>query len=138
MAVSKLMQMTGSKFLLDTNIISALLKGDIIVADKMDDADGVYIPVIALGELYYGASYSTHTKKNITNIQKLISKYDVLLIDQVTASISGSVKAALRKKGKPIPENDVWISAIAKRYDLIIATRDKHFQEIEGLAIQRW
>ena len=105
--VNKLMQMTGNKFLLDTNIISALLKGDISIADKIDNALEVYIPVIALGELYYGALYSTHTKKNISDIQKILKRYNLLSIDEATTVAYGTIKASLRKKGKPIPENDI-------------------------------
>ncbi len=34
--------------------------------------------------------------------------------------------------------NDLWIAAIAMQYQLIIATRDKHFHEIEGLIVEEW
>jgi tRNA(fMet)-specific endonuclease VapC len=44
----------------------------------------------------------------------------------------------LRKKGKPIPENDIWIAAIARRYQLTIVTRDKHFKEIESISLKNW
>jgi len=63
--VSKLMKMTGNKFLLDTNIITAWLKGESSLADKIDRAKEVHIPIIVIGELYYGALYSTQLKKNI-------------------------------------------------------------------------
>jgi tRNA(fMet)-specific endonuclease VapC len=57
------MKMTGNKFLLDTNIITALLKGEVSVAGKIDKAKEIYIPTIVLGELYYGALYSTQIEK---------------------------------------------------------------------------
>ena len=63
--------MSGSKFLLDTNIITAWIKGEKNIADKVEKANAVYIPIIVLGELYYGASYSTHFQKNIGVIKKL-------------------------------------------------------------------
>jgi tRNA(fMet)-specific endonuclease VapC len=50
----------------------------------------------------------------------------------------GNIKAALRKKGKPIPENNIWIAAIALHNKLVIVTRDKHFKEIENLNIKKW
>jgi tRNA(fMet)-specific endonuclease VapC len=43
----------------------------------------------------------------------------------------------LRSLGKPIPENDIWIAAIAKEYDLILITRDKHFNHIKSITIQQ-
>ena len=61
------MLMSGDKVLLDTNIISALLKGEKSIAGNIEKSSLVYIPIIALGELYYGAGYSTHVQKN-TNV----------------------------------------------------------------------
>ena len=73
--------MTGNKFLLDTNIITAWLKGEASIAEKIDKAKEVHIPIIVIGELYYGALYSTHVQKNIRNIQIITSHYNVLHID---------------------------------------------------------
>lgn len=50
--------MTGTKYLLDTNIISALFKGEEIISSKIAEAAKINIPVIALGELYYGVEFS--------------------------------------------------------------------------------
>ena len=127
--------MTGNNVLLDTNIISAWLKGDADIADKIDNADFIAIPVVVVGELNYGAQYSTNVKRNTTNINKVISSYNVLNIDTDTASHYGVIKALLRRKGKPIPENDIWIAALAKQHNFVLATRDKHFTEVEGLTI---
>ena len=136
--VNKYTKMTGSKFLLDTNIITAWLKGETAVADKIDKAKEIHIPVIVLGELYYGALYSTQVDKNIREIKSICENYNVLPVDDETAIAYGQIKAALRKKGKPIPENDIWIAALAKRYELIVVTRDKHFKEIESIKIKKW
>jgi tRNA(fMet)-specific endonuclease VapC len=138
MAVKPYMLMTGNKILLDTNIISALLKGEPVIADKIDKAGEVFIPAIVIGELYYGALYSSRIQKNISSIQLLTNSYKVLPVDTGTTVIYGSTKALLRKKGKPIPENDIWIAAIALQYNLIVVTRDKHFKEITGLKLRYW
>jgi len=130
--------MTGNKFLLDTNIIAAWLNGEVAIANKIDKAKEVHIPIIVVGELYYGALCSIHVNKNIRGIQNITNHYNVLFIDEETTLAYGNIKAALRKKGKPIPENDIWIAAIAQRYELIVATRDKHFNEIESVRIKSW
>ena len=130
--------MIGNKFLLDTNIIAAWLKGETSVAYKIDKAKEIHIPIIAVGELYYGALYSTQVAKNIKEIKSITANYGVLQIDEETTIAYGNIKAALRKKGKPIPENDIWIAAIAKRFKLVVVTRDKHFKEIEGINIKSW
>lgn len=130
--------MIGNKYLLDTNIISAWLKGEELIADNIDRADGVYLPIIVVGELYYGASFSTHVKKNTDNIKKVISRYTVLTLDEKTTTVYGNIKSSLRRKGRPIPENDIWIAAIAMQHEFTLITRDKHFKEIEGLVLRAW
>ena len=130
--------MTGNRILLDTNIISAWLKGETAIADKINQSLEVYIPIQVLGELYFGAQYSTQLELNLRNIQKLADNYTVLNTDRETASIYGIIKAALKKKGRPIPENDIWIATIAQQYQLILITRDKHFNEINSLEIENW
>ena len=39
------------------------------------------------------------------------------------------------RKGKTIPENDIWIAAIAKQHGLTLISRDGHFKEIDGLSV---
>lgn len=130
--------MTGSRILLDTNTISAQLKGETAIADKINQSLEVYIPIQVLGELYFGAQYSTQLELNLRNIQKLADNYTVLNTDRETANIYGIIKASLKKKGRPIPENDIWIATIAQQYQLILITRDKHFNEINSLEIENW
>lgn len=130
--------MTGNKYALDTNIVSAWLKGESIIADNIDKAGSVYMPIIVIGELHYGASFSMHVQKNVNDIKKVISLYPILLVDEETAINYGNIKASLRKKGKPIPENDIWIAAIAIQHNLSLVTRDKHFNEVEGLTLDEW
>ena len=130
--------MIGNKYLLDTNIIIAWLQGESAIANEIEKAEEVHIPVIVVGELYYGATFSTHVQKNIKEIKKVTSNYNVLLIDEETAINYGNIKTALRKIGKPIPENDIWIAAIAQQYELIVVTRDNHFKIINSISLQNW
>jgi tRNA(fMet)-specific endonuclease VapC len=130
--------MTGNNVLLDTNIVSAWLKGETAIADKIDASGQVFIPIIVVGELHYGAQYSSNVQKNTSNINKVVARYDVLTLDEETAALYGIIKAELRKKGKPIPENDIWIAAIAMQYELLLITRDNHFTEVEGITLKTW
>lgn len=91
-----------------------------------------------MGELYYGAQYSTKVISNTKNINRLSLYYKILSANENTALVYGMIKAKLRKKGKPIPENDIWIASIAQENELTLISRDKHFDEIEGLQIERW
>lgn len=129
--------MTGNNFLLDTNIISALFKGEEIIASKIIEANKIYIPVIVIGELYYGIEFS-NSLKYVNDIEDIKSSYPVLIINEITCKHYGSIKASLRRKGKPIPENDIWISSLALQHDLTLATRDKHFEGVASLSIVKW
>ena len=129
--------MAGNRVLLDTNIISALFKGDVSVANHIDKSE-IYLSSIVIGELCYGAEYSIKIEQNLANIKQLIAAYNILHIDDETALIYGKIKADLRRKGTPIPENDIWIASSAIQHKLKLSTRDKHFQEISGLKILAW
>jgi len=62
----------------------------------------------------------------------------VLACDGETGYWYGIVKDKLRRSGNPIPENDIWIAALALRHRLSAATRDKHFEAVEGLKVEIW
>ncbi len=62
----------------------------------------------------------------------------VLACDADTARQYGTIKHALRLKGRPIPDNDIWIAAIARQYHLMLVTRDTHFAEVDELLSQAW
>lgn len=130
--------MMNGKYLLDTNIVIALFGEDEKVLKKIKEAQEIYHPAIAIGELYYGAFHSSRMFENLSTIDEYRNDVAILSSDDHTARFYGEIKAGLKKKGKPIPENDIWISAIAIQYDLTLVTRDKHFETIDGLKIERW
>lgn len=128
--------MIGSKVLLDTNIALALLNGDASLQITLEGCTAVYLPIIVIGELYYGAEYSTKIKHNISSLKKLARKFKQLLVDESTCVVYGKLKSNLRKKGRPIPENDIWIAALAIQHGLVLLSRDKHFVGMPGLKLR--
>ncbi len=68
-------------------------------------------------------------------VDELLTKATVLSSDAMTSKEYGKIKSDLRKKGKPIPENDIWIAAVAIQYDLKLITKDSHFEYIDDLDI---
>ena len=129
--------MTG-RFLLDTNVIVALFANDPAVCQYLTGDTEVFLPAIALGELYYGAYKSLRVKDNIARIDGFASACVTLAVDPVTAQWYGQIKDKLRKLGRLIPENDIWIAAIAQQHDLALITRDSHFEGVDGLPLQKW
>ena len=128
----------SGRYLLDTNIIIALFAGDANVQSKLGAASEVLIPSIVFGELYYGARKSGRVEANVQRVDELLASSAVLDCDAETAQSYAIVKNDLRLKGKPIPENDIWIAALALQHNLVLVTRDAHFQEVQDLTSQSW
>ena len=124
--------------LLDTNIIIALFADEAIVKNNLSQADEVFIPSIAIGELCYGARKSRRTQANLAIVDELVVNSTVLECEAETARQYGEIKNDLRLKGRPLPENDIWIAALAFQHNLILVTRDAHFQEIKNLQTAIW
>ncbi len=128
----------SGRYLLDTNIIIALFASEASIIDNLSQADEVFIPSIALGELHYGARKSGRSQKNLERIEEFVTNNTIIECDANTARQYGAVKNRLRIKGRPLPENDVWIAALALQYGLTLVTRDAHLQEVENLQTVSW
>lgn len=128
----------NGKYLLDTSIIVDLFANDRAVHKRLEKAESVFIPSIAVGELYYGAIKSARMQENMEQVKRLVSISIILNCDTDTGYWYGTVKNQLRQDGKPAPENDIWIAALALQHDLTLATRDKHFEAVEGLKVEMW
>ncbi len=84
------------RVLLDTNILIGLLAAEPAILGGLRTAEAVYIPVIALGELYYGARKSARAAENIERVAAFAAAAAVLHCDATTAAIYGELKAQLR------------------------------------------
>ena len=129
--------MSGS-YLVDTNVVIALFDQNPAVLAELANAQAVFTASVVLGELYYGALHSAQVVANTARVTAFAGKNVVLACDELTAQYYGQVKAKLRVKGKPIPENDIWIAALALQYQLTLATWDGHFDEVDGLVTVKW
>ena len=128
----------NGRFLLDTNVIIALLNGEEAVARHFRQDPEAYLPVIAVGELFYGARRSARAEANVRRVEDIIRVAAVLSCDKLTAEYYSKTKDLLRSKGRPIPDNDLWIAAISQQHALTLITRDQHFWQIPGLALDTW
>ncbi len=128
----------NGRFLLDTNIIIALLEGEDAVLSNLDQAAEVFIPAIALGELFFGAAKSAHVSENTSKVERFAAGRAIIPCDLDVAREYGRLKQVLKDRGRPLPENDIWIAAAATYYRMVLVTRDRHFQEIDDLATVNW
>lgn len=123
----------SGRYLLDTNIIIALFADEATVKNNLAQANEVFVPSFVIGELCYGVRKSGRVSANLARIDELVAGSTILGCDAETARQYGEVKNPLRLKGRPLPENDIWIAALALQHDLTLVTRDAHFQEVENL-----
>ena len=91
-----------------------------------------------IGEYRYGLRRSRHHGRLETLLEALIRDSIVLHIDEGTAGYYAEVRDELRGRGRPIPENDVWIAALARQHDLPVISRDEHFDHVDGLSRLAW
>lgn len=128
----------NGKYLLDTNIVIALFANDKNVIKNLKNVNELFIPGVVLGELYFGACKSGRVRENLARIDEFAANSIVLGCDTETSRYYGKIKNAIQTKGHPIPENDIWIAAIAIQHNLILISRDKHFEIVENLRLERW
>jgi len=119
--------------LLDTSAAAAFLRGDQALADRVAGLDEVFTSVVVVGELLYGARHSSNPDANLGRVTSFVSAIVVLPCDGATAEVYARVKQDLRAKGRPIPDNDLWIASTAIQHGLSLIDRDAHFDQIEEL-----
>ena len=96
------------------------------------------LPVAVVGELRYGALNSRRADENLAEVERLVARCRVLDVTAATAAVYARLRLQLRTKGKPIPENDLWITASCVEHDVKLAAVDSHFDVIEGLQRAVW
>jgi tRNA(fMet)-specific endonuclease VapC len=120
---------------LDTNRLTDLFQGDAALAERLGLCDEVWIPLVVLAEIKAGFLGGNRRDRNEILLRKLLSKATVgiLLPDRETAEHYARLFVQLKRAGTPVPDNDLWIAALALQHDLLLITRDKHFKSIPQL-----
>ena len=124
--------------ILDTNAVSALFAGDASLGKVLSARQSHELPTIVIGEYRYGLARSRFRRTLLPLLDDLIRESVVLEVGLATAEAYAGVRERLRRRGRPIPENDVWISALAIEHDLEVVSRDEHFDLVEGLRRRPW
>ncbi len=95
----------------------------------------VFSPVVA-GELYHGFRRGPRYEENRRRLDGFLENPYVrmLPVTLATADRFGRIIAALRRKGRPIPTNDVWVAAQAMESGADLLSFDSHFEFVDGLA----
>jgi tRNA(fMet)-specific endonuclease VapC len=124
---------------IDTNAYTAFKRGDPQVVAVLQHAPAMLVCVTVLGELLAGFAADNRESVNRSELTQFLGSPRVRVVPSTdaTADLYALVYAALRRKGQPVPSNDLWIAASCLEHGAALLTLDAHFQAIDGLRAGR-
>jgi tRNA(fMet)-specific endonuclease VapC len=123
---------SGNSVVLDTSVAIAVLAGQAASFVSQPPREFI-LPAPVIGELRYGALNSRRSSQNLAEVERLVGRCRVLDITASTAAVYARLRLSLKSKGKPIPENDLWIAAVCVEHQIPLVTLDGHFEVVDGL-----
>jgi predicted nucleic acid-binding protein len=124
--------------ILDTNALSAAADDDPAMVDVLAGAEQIAIPVIVLGEYRHGIAQSRNRASYEDWLAGLLNDCLVLDVNEPTTHYYAEITLELKRKGKPIPTNDIWIAALCRQHSLPLVSRDRHFDLVAGNKRIEW
>jgi predicted nucleic acid-binding protein len=124
--------------ILDTNAVSSLLTGDERLGRILPGVEGHQLPLVVVAEYQFGLLGLDQRSRLPSLFRRLEASSIVLCPDRQTADSYASIRFELKRKGRPIPENDMWIAALARQHSLEIVSRDPHFDAVDGVQRIGW
>lgn len=130
------------KYLLDTNICIYIAKqkpSSVMHKFEKMEVGEVGMSIITYGELLFGAEKSQQPEKAEKTLLELSTLIPPLELTMDAAKQYGKVRAHLEKAGKPIGNNDLWISSHALSLKVILVTNNaREFSRVPHLKIENW
>jgi tRNA(fMet)-specific endonuclease VapC len=118
--------------IVDTNALSAAAEADRSVVAILSRSELMAIPVIVLGEYRYGIAQSRNRATYEAWLTGLLRDCMVLDVTEPTTHYYSEIVLELKRLGKPIPTNDLWIAALCRQHSLPLLSRDRHFDLVAG------
>ena len=124
------------RLLLDTNRYRDVCDGNTEAVEVIQRASKIYVPFAVLAELRSGFLCGKLSRRNEQYLTMFLNseRVEPLFADEDTTHHFARIFAQLRLQGTPIPVNDIWIAAQAVQHDLILYSRDKHFDNLPQVA----
>ena len=122
--------------LIDTNASVAFIKrGDAEAVEILRHADQIGMSTAGLGELLSGFAAGRRETENWRELGAFLdsARVKLLPVEADTAEFYSRVYLALRRKGKPIPTNDLWIAATVLQHGAAVFSHDQHLHEVDRL-----
>jgi tRNA(fMet)-specific endonuclease VapC len=123
---------------LDSTTAIRYLNGDRDVIKKVLALPKIVLPLIVVGELLFGAENSSRSLENYSRYLQFINTCTVIPMGKETCIFYSRTRCSLKQRGRPIPDNDIWIASQCLEHKWKLITDDEHFKYVDDLAIESW
>ena len=129
-----------NRILLDTSAYAAFFRGHPEVKAAVRAASEIFLNTIVIGELQSGFLKGSRSAENTKQLAlfKTSPRCTVGVIDEDTAQRYAVIHDYLRRRGKPVAPNDLWIAASAAQHGLTVVTLDGDFNQIPQVLVQKF
>jgi predicted nucleic acid-binding protein len=126
------------RILIDTSVYASFKRKETVAIVELRRVEYIGINIMILGEILSGFKGGKRDKQNIEELNLFLDSQRVHLIqiDEETAAFYAEIYWDLRRKGKPVPSNDMWVAASAMKHGLALFTFDEHFNNINVLLLK--
>jgi len=124
--------------MLDTNALSAMAERDPVLLEVLSATETLTLPYITMAEFHYGLLGSIKPAAGLALLGRLAETIPVLFPDFATVGHYARISDELKRKGRTIPHNDLWLAALSLQHGLAILSRDKHFDFVDGIQRVSW
>ncbi|HSI47527.1 MAG TPA: PIN domain-containing protein [Ideonella sp.] len=128
-------------YMLDTNAVSAVMRGSAAMDAKLQDLDrsAWCISAITHAEICFGLALRPEAAKLARAAQLFFAATTTAPWDQVAAEAHGRLRAQLRLAGTPIGDFDEMIAAHALAMGaMLVSDNERHFARVAGLTVVNW
>ena len=119
----------------DTNRYRDFCAGAPEAVEAFASAHEIHVPFVTLAELRAGFLCGSVARKNEQTLIRFLNRPRVRILfpDEDTSHHYARIFAQLRSQGTPIPTNDMWVAALVMQHDLLLYSRDAHYDRLPQL-----
>ena len=124
--------------LIDTSALSGFFRGNAGVTRAIQSSPHLFLNSVIYGETQCGYRAGNARQRNERLLDEFLTsnRVEVLSVSPETSLRYAELWHYLRKAGRPIPDNDIWIAASAWEHGLTVLTLDQHFLELPQILVR--
>jgi len=128
------------RLMLDTNMVSHFLRGDVVVTKHVLDQPMSLLCISAIteAELLFGLAKRPEATRLHAAVHEFLRRVEALPWDSSAAEYYATARADLEKRGRTVSSIDLLIGSHALSIDATLVTNDQAFSQISGLRVEDW